>query len=194
MGILSGLAGGLTGFFTGGPLGAAAGAAQGFASAKAADDNRKFQQRMSNTAHRREVADLRAAGLNPILSAKYGGASTPSGNMANVPDFTNSALTIKTAKQQLRNLEAQEYLAQFTAGAQNSIAHKNTAESVKVDVQTDILREELKAAREQRRFMQNVRKHDADIYEGKGGFLLRLLNALGIGANSAMQLRRGLDH
>lgn len=52
-----------------------------------AQKQRKFVGKLSDTAYQRATADMRLAGLNPILAYQQGGASTPSGSMANVPDF-----------------------------------------------------------------------------------------------------------
>lgn len=66
------------------------------------DKQINFQKKMSKTAHQREVKDLIKAGLNPILSAGGGGASTPPGSLPEVSN-ENEALA-SSAKQLAREI------------------------------------------------------------------------------------------
>lgn len=58
-----------------------------------AQEQMDFQERMFNTAYQRATADMRAAGINPMLAVNQGGASTPGGAMAQLqaPEFKNAA-------------------------------------------------------------------------------------------------------
>lgn len=96
----------------GGLFGQSGASKQNKAQAREAQKNRDWQERMSDTAHQREIKDLEAAGLNPILSGTGGsGASTPGGAQANVvnemSEMANSARDIGSKLQQNPIINAQ---------------------------------------------------------------------------------------
>lgn len=66
-------------------------------------EQRNWQANMANSAHQREVRDLRAAGLNPILSATGGqGAATPNVAPARIESPTRDVASNYSAAQGAR--------------------------------------------------------------------------------------------
>lgn len=164
----------------GGLISAGVSAFQNWQNRKEAQINRKWQEQQattawdrtlkaSSTAHQREVADLKAAGLNPILSAGGKGASTPSAPMGGGAQARHEKLGVlegASAVATVRNIKAQNELIRKQAEVASANVRKINAETARISNQTDITDIPARALRNANSFIDYFQQNADDLGRG----------------------------
>lgn len=110
-----------------------------------------FQERMSNSAYQRAVADMQKAGINPMLVTQVGGANSPQGAMPQVQNTIAPALaSASQATQMLNEFQKIQQTEQATK-QMAAITEKVKSETMEKDLNTAQKTEELLRTRHETR-------------------------------------------
>lgn len=160
---------------------------QNRANIAAADRAMKFSERMSSTAYQRGMADMKAAGLNPMLAFSQGGASAPSGVTPTINSTTKSGLghaaitaglgiqSAATAKQQA---DTQQASAESSIALNKATAAKQVADTARSSAEVEKIRAETSRTRQQ------TKKDSASVpvYDEASRIIEKMMKSLGSSA------------